>query len=50
MNILTIEESQFQMMSVVLADFYLFQLALLRVLRESCFKGPRVLLREYFYH
>ena len=44
------EQSQFQKVSVVLPEFYFFQLPLLLVLRESCFKGPKVLLDEYFYY
>lgn len=44
------EPSQSQRMGVALAEFYLFELSLCRVLGESCFKGLKVVLEKYFYN
>lgn len=41
------EKRQFQKVGVVLAEFYLFQLPLLRVLGVSYFKITKVLLNEF---
>ena len=41
------EKRQFQKVGVVLAEFYLFQLPLLRVLGVSYFKITKVLLSEF---
>ena len=44
------EQSHFQKVGVALAEIYSFELFLLRVLEESCFKSPKIPLDECFYH
>ena len=44
------EQSQFQKVSVALAEFYWFELPSLQVLGENCFRARKGSLNEYFYH
>lgn len=45
-----VDFEQFQKVGLVLFEFYLSELTLLRVLAECCFKAPGVLFDEYFNH
>lgn len=45
-----VDFEQFQKVGLVLFEFYLSVLTLLRVLAECCFKAPGVLFDEYFNH
>lgn len=44
------ERSHLQEVGTTLVDVYLLNLSPFCVLGESCFKGPKVLLEEYFYN
>ena len=44
------EPSHLQKLRVVLAEFYLFELPSLWLLRQSCFKTPKFVLYECLYH
>ena len=43
------EQSQFQKVSVALAELYLFELPSFRVIRENYFKAPKLLLDKYIF-
>ena len=42
------EGTQLRMLGVSLTQSYLFVMSLLRVLRECCFRAPKILLDKYF--